>query len=218
MQDWFVFNMVSCLSVAPAAILGVVNCRTVATRFMPFVVITWFGLLNELVSLYYIFQINSNAVNSNIYVLVEFLLFLWLFNRWQQGYYKRWFLILVGFGFLVWLTDNLLMNTLDRFNSGFRVFYAFIIVVCSIQKVNQIISHESSVLVRHAQFWLCMVFVMFYSVKAFLEVFYLFEIGASNTFFTNLFFVMQIVNLFTNIIFATVYLWIPKKQEFLLHY
>ena len=110
MQDWFVFNMVSCLSVAPAAILGVVNCRTVATRFMPFVVITWFGLLNELVSLYYIFQINSNAVNSNIYVLVEFLLFLWLFNRWQQGYYKRWFLILVGFGFLVWLTDNLLMT------------------------------------------------------------------------------------------------------------
>ncbi len=215
MQNGFVFNIISCLSIAPAAILGAVKYQTIATRFIPFVVITWVSLLNELLSLYCIFRKGSNAINSNVYVLVEFLLFLGLFYRWQQQRYKRLFTTMVGLGLVLWLLDNVWLNSLNHFNSGFRVFYAFVIVVFSIQKANQIAGHESRLLIRHSQFWLCMVFILFYSCKAFLESFYLFEIGASKAFFINLFFVMQLVNLFTNIIFAIVYLWMPKRQDFL---
>jgi hypothetical protein len=218
MQNGFVFNLVSSLSIAPAAILGLFKYPSIATRFFPFVVITWFGLLNELISLYCIFHNGGNAINSNVYVLMEFILFMWLFYAWQHQRDTSLYAVVLVQGIMVWIIDNVWMNTLDRFNSGFRVFYAFIIVVCSIQKANLIASHESRFLIRHTQFWLCMVFIGFYSFKAFLEVFYLFEIGASKAFFFNLFFVMQLVNLFTNIIFAIVYLWMPKRQEFILQY
>jgi hypothetical protein len=218
MQNWFVFNMVSSLSVAPAAALGIYHLRRIATRFIPFVIITWLGLLSELVSLYCIFLNGSNACTSNVYVLVEFLLFVWLFYRWQYQATKLVYIVMVVVGLVVWLIDNILVNTLNQFNAGFRVFYAFVIVVFSIQKAKDIVGHESRLLTKHSQFWLCMAFILFYSFKAFLESFYLFDIGASRTFFIRLFFVMQLVNLFTNIIFAIVYLWMPKKQDFLLQY
>lgn len=218
MQNGFVFNMVSCLSVAPAAVIGLYHLRRIATCFIPFVIITWLGLLNELLSLYCIFLNGSNACTSNVYVLVEFLLFIWLFYRWQYQASNFRFIVIIVVGLLVWLIDNIWANTLNQFNAGFRVFYAFVIVVFSIQKAKDIVGHESRLLTKHSQFWLCMAFILFYSFKAFLESFYLFDIGAGRDFFIHLFLVMQLVNLFTNIIFAIVYLWMPKRQEFLLQY
>ena len=52
-------------------IAAMVRYKAVLKEYHPFLWIIWLGLFNESVSMLSIYTIRSNAVNSNIYVLLE---------------------------------------------------------------------------------------------------------------------------------------------------
>src|SRR5690349_21185288 len=118
----------------------------------------WLGLLNESVSLALIFNGSGNAVNSNIFVLLEFLLILFQFYKWNDGHFSKYSLIAFA-AVIVWVTDNLLLNTIQQNNSLFRVFYSFTILLFSIDHVNRIIIFQNSRLKKNAVFLICLTFI-----------------------------------------------------------
>ena len=216
MNGYFI-NILLNHSILIPAIIGGIRFRSIAHAYYPFIFLMWLGLLNETLSLILIYTIRSNAVNSNIYVLIEYLVVLVQFYTWNNSFIKRYYFF-AGLGLIVWIADNFLIHAINDNNSIFRIFYSFIIVFFSIDQINKLIINERKSLIKNAVFLICSTFFIYYSCKAFVEVFNAFDLGLSNGFNRHVFMVLYFANVLSNIVYAIAILCIPTKQEFTMPY
>ena len=213
----FAISIVLNLSVVFAAIIGMIRFKYIISDYYPFLIIIWLGLVNELLSLVIVYNIRSNAINSNVFVLLEYLLILLQFYKWDGSGTRNYYLI-GCIGFLVWITDNFIINSITENNSLFRVFYSLTIVFFSINQLNKLIIYEKGNLVKNATFIICISFLFYYGCKAFVEAFNVVHLGLSYIFLWNLWIILYFVNVIANLIYAIAILCIPTKQEFTLPY
>lgn len=82
---------------------------------------------------------HPNLVNSNMYVLLEYALILFIFFRWNDAKNRSRYNLLFLTGLGIWILENLVFNSLQTINAVFRVFYAFIVLYLSINQVNMLI-------------------------------------------------------------------------------
>jgi len=202
------------------AVIGLVRYKKMLPSFHPFVFFIWIGLLNEIVSIFLPLLYKSNAVNSNIYVLAEGLMLLWVFYTWTFRYTKekKLFLITGIVFFFIWLADNVFFNSITRFNSVYRIIYSLVIVFLSVNHINRILIEERDSVIKNARFIICAGFVCFFSYRMVFEVFYLYDFNLSANFYNNLFNILIVVNLVCNLIYALALLWTPTRQRFTLPY
>ena len=75
-------TLIFSLSILIASLIGWVRFRKIDPAYYPFLYCLWIGSLNEIIN--YILAANhqTNALNNNIYALLESLLLLWLFKNW----------------------------------------------------------------------------------------------------------------------------------------
>jgi hypothetical protein len=215
-MNLFIVNIISSHSIVLPALLLLVRWRHLAPPYYPFAVLLWLGTVNEFFSLAMILQDRHNMPNSNIYVLVEYLLLVWQFYKWN--YWKRSLpIVLLLVGTITWIMDNILLHSLATKNSLFRMIYSAIIVRLSMIQVCKVITSETH-LHKNPQLFICLTFVFYYSFKTFFESINLFDAGISDQFFYWLWLALNIVNLITNLIYAYAVLWIKKKIPFALSY
>jgi hypothetical protein len=218
-MHFFYLSLIASFSIALAVIIGLVRYSKINQAYRPFVIICIVALCNELLSLLMLKRYGTNSPNANIYVWVEFILFLWLFSRWGSFNKKSWhFPLVAGALTLIWIYDNLVWNSLGSFNSLFRICYSFCLIFLSIDQINKLIVKARGGLLRNSRFLICIGIIIFYSYKATIEVFYLLKLSFSNTFYDNIFLILSLVNLFVNLVYALAVIWIPKKQKFILPY
>lgn len=200
-----------------ACIIGLVRFGTIPVAYRPFVYFSCLAFSNDVLSSILARLLHSNAVNSNIYVLVESLVLLWLFYNWGALRAKSWYLpVLVAALLLIWGFDNLVLNKITKINSIFRICYSFVLVFLGINQLNSMIVGERGNMLRNARFLICSGICIFYSYKAFLETFYLFRSKATIPLLNNVFLILAFVNLFVTLIYALAALWIPTRQKFTL--
>lgn len=204
-------------SIVIPAILLFWKINVVVKHYLPFVLFIWMGLLNDTISYAFILKSQSNMVNSNIYTLLEYFIILAQFAVWNGKPVKH-YILLAGGGLFIWLLDNVYLNTLTDNNSIFRVFYSLVIVLLSLYQYNKLIMFERGPLIKNAVFLICSGFILYFSCKAFLESFNIFHVGLSGLFLEQLFIIMSVVNLFTNLLYSFSILCIPRKQAFSLPY
>ena len=210
-------TLISGYSMIIACIIGLVRFRAVPVAYQPFVYFTWLAFANDVLSSILVPIIHSNAVNSNVYVLVESLVLLWLFYNWGALRGKNWYLpVLVTTLLIVWVSDNLILNDIAKINSLFRIYYSFVLVFLGINQLNSMIVGERGNMLRNARFLICSGICIFYSYKAFLETFYLFRTKATIPLLNNVFLILVFVNIFVTLIYALAALWIPTRQKFTL--
>ncbi len=212
-MTYFTLYVLLNYSIILSVVIGIIRFKSLLRTFYPFMFFICLGLANESLSLFLINTVKSNSVNSNIYVLLEYSLLLRQFYNWNINYSKK--CILAGtFGIIIWISDNLLINSINDNNSIFRIFYSFVIVFFSIDMLNRVIVNEKKRISKNAVFLICTGFLMYYGFKAFLEVFNAFNLQFSNTFYTKVWMTLSIVNFIANIIYAIAIICIPRKQEF----
>lgn len=193
------------------------NREYALSDYWPFIVLIWFGLLNEVLSYMLILKTQSNLVSANIYVFIEFCLIIIQVAKWKQQ--RVWhYVVFAASGLVIWVFDNLYLNDLTGNNSIFRLFYSLAIVLFSLDLFNRIIIYERSSITKNPIFLICTGFILYYGCKAFIESFNIFHAGLSGLFFKRLFLILSFVNLLANIIYAYAILCIPKKQEFTMPY
>lgn len=185
--------------------------------FRPFTWLLWLGLLNDTLSLVFAYTLKTTAINTNIYVLLEYLLVLYQFGRWNNAAIKAC-ISFAALGVIVWSADNLLIHPLDNRNGAFRIFYSFIIIFFSINEVNKLIVYERRSLLKNPVFLICFTFLAYYSYKAFVEVFMAFGLNLGNSFSQHVCMVLLITNFISNILYTIAVLCIPPKLEFTLPY
>src|SRR5687767_12349073 len=128
-MNYFVSAFFS-LSIGIGAVIGLIRSTKTDRAFLPFLVLTWVGFLNELVSLGLMQNGYSNVVPFNLFVLAEALLLTWQFHRWglfqkSQGPYYG----LQAAFIAAWVWEAFIYSTIVHFSSYFVIGHAFLIVL-----------------------------------------------------------------------------------------
>lgn len=162
----------------------------------------------------------SNALNSNIYVLVEGLLLLVIFYHWsfQTRQSRNWYIAGAVLFTIIWALDNLYLHSPNRFNSIYRIIYSLVIVFLAVNQMNREIYHERGAIFRNATFLICTVFVFYYCYRVIFEVFYLYNFGLGRNFYLNLYTILIVINFISNLVYTLAVIWIPTKLRFTLPY
>ena len=204
-------------SIMFAAIAGVIRFKYILKSYYPFLFFVWLAFINETLSLFLIQNGIPNAINSNLYVLFEYLILLYQFYRWHGCTAKKLYFFAVP-GILLWVTDNLLLHHLTDNNSLFRSSYALILLFFSIDRMNRVIVYYNRNLLTNAVFLICASFLPYYGCKFFLELFHLYEIPLSTDFYEYTWLTLSILNCAANLVYAIAIVCIPTKEEFMLLY
>jgi hypothetical protein len=207
--------LIMSFSVLVPAVIGWVRFKRIHPTFYPFIFCLWIGSLNEGISYLTSKLQHSNAINNNVYVLVEGVLLLWQFEKWGNFLGKRgFFLFYAGLFTIAWLLDNFLISKITHFSSYYRILYSAIICLMSINYINLIIVRERKNLVRNSAFLICAGFIIFYTYKVMVETFWLYGLNNGSGFRTNVYLILAYINLLTNCIFTLAVAWIPERQRF----
>ena len=204
-------------SIIIPVIISAIRFKTIGRDYRPFIFLLWLGLLNETISLALIYTKGFNTINSNIYVLLESGLLLYQFYSWQT-ITRLTFYIFFFISFFVWTLDNLIWHHIYDCNAFFRLTYSIIIIGCSIRQVNGLIEFERFSIFRNATFLICFSFLLYYSCKSLIEVFYAFRIPVEHLAMKNIFMILYVDDFISNIIYTIALLCIPKLETFSLPY
>ena len=199
------------------ALIGWVRFKQIHPTYYPFIFCLWIGLLNEVISYLVTINHHSNAINSNIYVLLEGGLILWQFERWgnftrKEVYFISYLVLFVA----VWIMENFFISRITYFSSYFRILYAAVLSLMSINFMNSIIVRERRSILMNASFLMCAAFIIYYTYKVLVEAFWIYGLNNSSSFRINVYLILTYINLLVNLIFALAVLWIPTKQRFTL--
>jgi hypothetical protein len=211
--------ILSALIVIPA-IIGWVRFHRISSAFLPFLILTWVGALNELLNFsLVVFLRQYNIVNTNLYQITEALLILWQFKRWRlfsnDKIYKSLFVSFIA----AFLIENLIASKIYLgFNSYFHIFYSFIIVLLSIHMMNHILMKEKGLLLKNPIFIICSVFIIIFTYTVLVETFWAYGLRMSGAFRVKLQNIFVFINLLCNIIYTLAIVWMPKRQAFTLRY
>lgn len=199
------------------AIIGLVRIKKIDQVYYPFVLLLWVGLLNEIINTIVINAGYSNAINDNIYGLLESLIITWFFlragvfnNNRKLGYYVFWGLI------LLWIIINFLIFNVKQFSSYFNIIYSLYTVIMSINIINQLMLKERKRLIRNSMFIISIGFISFFTYKALIEIFWVYGLNASKDFRVEVYRIMTYINAIVNLFYAIAVLWMPRKREFML--
>ena len=214
---YHVLNEIFSYSVGIAAIIGLIRIRKIDPSFYPFIILLWLGILTEIATTILIRKIGRNAEISNVYVLLESLVIMWQFQQWRFfERYRAWFPITMIAFVIAWVVENFFVSDIHHFNSYFRIFYSFLIVLMSISQINHLIAKETKGIVKNAIFLILVGFIIFFAYKTMVEIFWAYGVFESKTFQANVYRIMNYVNLAVNLIFALAVLWIPGRQKYTL--
>jgi len=213
----FLSNVLCSISIIIAAAIGAWRFGDIHPSFRPFIYCVWLALINESLSIGLIVAGHSNILNSNVYILLEAGLIVWQFYNW--GILRTHKILFPGLLALLaagWLIENFMIAHITQFSSWFRIFYSFIIVLLSINLLNQHIVVEKEMLLKNPVALICLAFIIYYTYKVLVETFWVYGLNESPNFQSKVYFILNYVNLFANLIYALAVLWMPTKHRFTL--
>lgn len=212
----FLIDVIISFTIVIPALIGLVKFKKMDRSFLPFILLIWISVVNEIVSLITINLFHSNTINYNIHILVKALLITWQFNKWKlfERAPKLYRYLLIGL-LATWIIEVMFISSIIVFASYFIILHSFIIVLMSINILNKLIVKEQDNLLKNSVFLICIGFVILFTFSALIEIFMIYGINESGTFMINVYAILAYTNLFVNLLFAVAILWVPKRQIFL---
>ena len=203
-----------CFSIGIAAIIGVVRFNRINPAYYPFVYLCWLAFTNEIISYLLLYTGQYNSLNNNIYVLFESFLICWQFRKWGLLSNKKLFLSLLTLFLLAWFIEAFFIKGIKYTITYFRIFYSFIVVLMSLQIVSHILLRERSPLLRNSIFLICLGFIIYFTFKILVGIFWLWGLNTNDTFVSNMIWILVYLNVFTNLIYALAVSWMPRRLQF----
>lgn len=217
-MSFFIIRWSTILVMIISLVLIYFRRRQMINSFKPYVVFSVVALISDCIIKILIALGYQTSFFSNFYVLIEFPILLWLFYAWSSRRNSSIFIGLFIAGLVIWIVDNLIINSLYRINSYYRIYYSAVLILCSINQINKIIFSENGKLWLNAKFLICTTSVIYYSYRIFIEALFLFQSEFSNEFLKGVYAIMMFVNFFAHLIYTLAVLCIPTRREFTLQY
>lgn len=199
-----------------AAVIGVARFKNLDPIYHPFIYCTWVAAFNELLSYSLIAAGASNAINNNCYILVETIFIIWQFKKWDAlQRFTLWYTTVIVLIILAWLIENFVLANLTKTVIYCRVLYATIIICLSVNTTSFMIVNERDKLIRNPVFIICMSYIIFFSYKIIMELCWYYGLSIADAFTVYVFRIFTWVNLFVNLLFSIVIIWIPSKPRYI---
>lgn len=196
--------------------IGWLKIRKTDGSILPFLLCLTIASFNEIVSFFVTISGYHTNVNNNIYVLSEGLLLTWQFKRWGlfAGYRKSYYDTLV-FLLTLWVAENAIATGFCRIQSYFRIGYSLALVLMSIHMNSRLILKARGTLLKSPPFLICTGFIIYFTYKILVEIFWFYGLNASRDFRMNVYLLLVWLNFFVNLLYALALLWKPAKPRFL---
>lgn len=208
---------VSTFSIFIPGIISLLRLRHFDRTYILFALFIWLGCVNEVLSRIMIGYDYHTTVNNNIYVLLASLFILWFFHRAELFKGKPAIPVWLALIYLgVWGTETFVLRTIHELSSYFRIVFSLTTVLMSISFINLLLAHSSNIL-REAGFWICTGFIVHFTMKVLVEIFWLYGI-TNREFQLQVFNILIFANLFTNLTYALAALWINRKKPYSLQW
>ena len=217
MKSFYIFLLSE--SILFPFIVGLVRLHRIKrSGYQPFFTLIVAGVVAELVSAFILYVLHGhNAISNAIYALLEWLLIAWQFQVWGLlRNRKMLFYVLLALPCLTWIIENLVFGQIVYFSPYFQVFYCFLVVMFSVNRINFMITHEYRNFSRNPSFLICIGFIIYFLYRIVFQ--WAYQTSLSGVTETSTFIIMLFgyVNALTNIIFAIALLRIPRPQQFTL--
>lgn len=159
---------------------------------------------------------------TNVFSLVDFCLFAWLFYNWGLFNYnkKRFYVILVSF-FASWVYITVFFSGFSNINNLFLLIYSFALIFFSVTTFNKIVVQQRINIFVNARFWICIGIIIFYSFFIVTRATDLSttSIGVSSalnnksSFKDDLQKINAYSNILVNLLYAVAVIWIPRQKN-----
>ena len=159
-----VFNFLLSQSILIPLAIMLVRFKKIPTGWMPFLVLLILGVLAEIASFIMIHYYKmGNAPVIKTYSLAEGCLIYYLFYLWKnERDAKTVFTVLASISVLAWIIEEIVFGGINTFSPYFRVGYAFVIVLLSINQINSMMIKQDGLLIKNPRFILCIGFIIIF--------------------------------------------------------
>jgi hypothetical protein len=198
-------------SILLAAGIAIFRYKRTDSNYYPFFYLIWIGVINEIITTIVVFSGYYNIINSTIYSFIEACLIIWLFfnfKLFKPGVLAGIMLII----FAAFVIEEFFIR-FQAFNSYSRIVKNFIIVLLSISMINKLLVEEKSVIVKNPIFILSICFILYFLMGIVVEAFFIYHLPFTVDFKKNILFILSIINVIINFIYAYVFLTLPVKKK-----
>lgn len=215
MQWSYTITMILSLSIFIAGAIAVFRFNQIQSKYYPFIFLLWIGCVTEVISIYFAYRYRNNLAVSTIYTLLESVLLLWFFVKLGVFNNRRNLVYIIGALFVAsWTIDNFWAGAFGlRYSFYFDVIYALCIVLLSIRAINNLLFTEGELL-KDPTFLICIGLVIFFTYQIIQRMFGLYGLKDSSEFRANVQHILYVISCFTNLVFASAVLWMPKRRLF----
>ncbi|MEI9959528.1 MAG: hypothetical protein WDM90_25150 [Ferruginibacter sp.] len=204
-------------SIIIPVIISWIRFKKINPVYYPFIFYLWLGLINETLSRILGKYFHSNAINSNIYILLESFLIAWQFYAWGLfKHLKKLYVAMLSTFLIAWLLENFVFFDFNHFSSYFRIGYFFIVVLMSIAFINILLVRERKSLLTNPTFLICVSFAIYYTYSILVEIFWAYGLNTGQDFQKNIYRVLLFFNAFAYIVYSFAIIWMRTKQRFTL--
>src|SRR6478672_9084294 len=204
-------------SILPAVVAGFLRFKKVDKTYLPMLICLATGLINEVISTVVVWQGESNAVNNNVFYLIESQLLLWQFKCWNLYSDNKIMLTMLQAAFLVfWCWQNRGLQKVQSFEPWFRSVTGVAIVIMCILTSNKLVISYDGRLWQSSCFLFCWGMILYFSTVIVIEVFLYLNTTLNSRLLDAIFKAGITVNVLANLLYFIAVLWIPPKSLFIL--
>lgn len=191
--------------------------KKLSDRYLPLIILLGTGFINDILSIVLVYNRITSNVNSNIYVLLDLGVVLWLFTRLSGKTKVRlpYYVFLIGS--VLWCIDNVFLNSLFSNNSIYRLGASATIVLISLDKLGDLTLFNGPDRVLRTDVLILCGFLFYYSFKTFIECYHVFGMQLSKGFYIHIWNILSVLRILSYILFLLAILWAPKRKQFISH-
>lgn len=209
-----IINFLLSQSILIPIIIGLIRLKHFNKIYYPFFALLIIGFFAELCSFVLIEGFNeSNIWVVKIYSLLESLIIIYQFYLWKDEGRRPAIYISFWIGFtLFWLTEAVIYSRPGEFCPFFRVFYAFVIVLFSINQINFMMFNHDGALFKNPRFISCLGFIVIFLYQIIYEA--SFFIGSEQSAVANKIIIgFGYINFVINLLYAVAMFFITDKKN-----
>lgn len=200
------------LSIIVAAIIGLVRFKKINEDYQPFLFYVFASVINEGISFFLPHQQKKYALlDLNVFTLFEYCILLFQFYKWKIFRHYIWLFYTLLTGYIAfWLLQNTVTSSILEYNSYTIIVDSFIMVLLSINVVNQVGIGSFEPLYKNSKFIICIGLIIFFIYNLILNAFFLIS---DSTLSNSIFKIRVYINLLSNLFYAVGVFYMPGKNK-----
>lgn len=215
-MNYYLVNIISALSIVPAAILILYKRISLRSEYLFFVLYVFASLASEIISFISIETLGSNCIWYNLYSCIEVCVVSVIFLQWLYKCSFKQYLLLLVCMISAWVADHLILHDIKTCNSTFFIVTSFFLLYLFITKLNRLILHDKTSVQTNAKFYIAIGMLLYFTMNLLVEIFYLFPNQFSTPFYIYLLYIANVFNIVANLLFAIAVCFIRNKNGYVL--